>query len=206
MNGAIINVPAIFIAALATTICYIGIRQSATFNGFVVAIKVAIVVLVIALAATLIARRKTVLGTSVRAAATLVGGALGFVVAVSVGTQLHSIVTDIGTDNPTRLLVGAIALVLVVGILLVRLVGLAQADGAKIVTLFLGAFVTVLVGAIAPYVFDEIGDGVQTLRYFAFGLALIVMSVFRPQGLLPNRRRATELADRKKEVAVGVNA
>jgi len=51
LNGAIINVPAIFIAALATTICYIGIRQSATFNGFVVAIKVAIVVLVIAFGA-----------------------------------------------------------------------------------------------------------------------------------------------------------
>src|SRR6185436_19769862 len=39
-SGALINMPAIFIAALATTICYIGIRQSATFNGFVVAIKV----------------------------------------------------------------------------------------------------------------------------------------------------------------------
>ena len=51
LNGAIINVPAIFIAALATTICYIGIRQSATFNGFVVAIKVSIVVLVIAFGA-----------------------------------------------------------------------------------------------------------------------------------------------------------
>ena len=51
MSGAIVNIPAIFIAALATTICYIGIRQSATFNGFVVAIKVSIVVLVIAFGA-----------------------------------------------------------------------------------------------------------------------------------------------------------
>ena len=50
-SGALVNVPAIFIAALATTICYIGIRQSATFNGFVVAIKVSIVVLVIAFGA-----------------------------------------------------------------------------------------------------------------------------------------------------------
>ena len=50
-SGALINVPAIFIAALATTICVIGIRQSATFNGFVVAIKVSIVVLVIAFGA-----------------------------------------------------------------------------------------------------------------------------------------------------------
>ena len=50
-SGALVNVPAILIAALATTICYIGIRQSATFNGFVVAIKVSIVVLVIAFGA-----------------------------------------------------------------------------------------------------------------------------------------------------------
>jgi basic amino acid/polyamine antiporter, APA family len=51
LSGALINVPAIFVAALATTICYIGIRQSATFNGFVVAVKVSIVVLVIAFGA-----------------------------------------------------------------------------------------------------------------------------------------------------------
>jgi APA family basic amino acid/polyamine antiporter len=51
LSGAIFNLPAIFIAALATTICYIGIRQSASFNGFVVAIKVSIVVLVIAFGA-----------------------------------------------------------------------------------------------------------------------------------------------------------
>jgi APA family basic amino acid/polyamine antiporter len=51
LSGAMLNVPAILIAALATTICYIGIRQSATFNGFVVAIKVSIVVLVIAFGA-----------------------------------------------------------------------------------------------------------------------------------------------------------
>lgn len=51
LSGALVNLPAIFIAALATTICYIGIRQSATFNGFVVAIKVAIVVAVIAFGA-----------------------------------------------------------------------------------------------------------------------------------------------------------
>jgi APA family basic amino acid/polyamine antiporter len=36
------------IAALATLVCYIGIRQSATVNGVVVAIKVTIVILVIA--------------------------------------------------------------------------------------------------------------------------------------------------------------
>lgn len=164
------------------------------------------VVLIIALLATLIARRRTLLGSSPRAAATFAGGILGFVVAVSLGTRLHSIVTGIGTDNPTRLLVGAVTVFLIVGILLIGLIRLAQSESAKTAGLFLGAFVAVMAGAIAPYVFDEIGDGVQALRYFAFGIALIVMSVFRPQGLLPNRRRAIELADRKKEVEAGVNA
>ena len=50
-SGAMFNLPAILIAAVATSICYIGIRQSATVNGIVVAIKVTIVVLVIAFGA-----------------------------------------------------------------------------------------------------------------------------------------------------------
>jgi APA family basic amino acid/polyamine antiporter len=51
VEHAIINLPAVFIAALATMICYIGIRQSASVNGVVVAIKVTIVILVIAFGA-----------------------------------------------------------------------------------------------------------------------------------------------------------
>jgi len=47
-TGAIVNLPAVIIAALVTGICYVGIRQSAFVNGIVVAIKVTIVVLVIA--------------------------------------------------------------------------------------------------------------------------------------------------------------
>jgi branched-chain amino acid transport system permease protein len=31
-------------------------------------------------------------------------------------------------------------------------------------------------------------------RYFVFGVVLVIVMVFRPQGLLPNRRRAAELA------------
>jgi basic amino acid/polyamine antiporter, APA family len=46
-TDGILNIPAVFIAGVATAICYIGIRQSATVNGIVVAIKVTIVVLVI---------------------------------------------------------------------------------------------------------------------------------------------------------------
>jgi APA family basic amino acid/polyamine antiporter len=50
-TGAIVNLPAVIIAAIVTAICYVGIRQSALVNGVVVAIKVTIVVLVIAFGA-----------------------------------------------------------------------------------------------------------------------------------------------------------
>jgi branched-chain amino acid transport system permease protein len=40
-------------------------------------------------------------------------------------------------------------------------------------------------------------------RYLFFGLALVVIMVLRPQGLIPNRRRSLELKDRRKEVIVG---
>ena len=50
-TGAIINLPAVFIAGLAGAICYAGIRQSAFFNTFVVALKVTVIVAVIAFGA-----------------------------------------------------------------------------------------------------------------------------------------------------------
>src|SRR5215467_3972091 len=46
-TGAIINVPAMLIVAFLTFICYIGIRQSASFNSVIVAIKVTVVLLFI---------------------------------------------------------------------------------------------------------------------------------------------------------------
>jgi branched-chain amino acid transport system permease protein len=41
-------------------------------------------------------------------------------------------------------------------------------------------------------------------RYIVFGLALILVMVFRPQGIVPSRRRAVELADRAKEAPTDV--
>jgi branched-chain amino acid transport system permease protein len=38
-------------------------------------------------------------------------------------------------------------------------------------------------------------------RFAIFGVVIIAIMVFRPQGLIPSRRRAMELHDRKKEVA-----
>jgi APA family basic amino acid/polyamine antiporter len=46
-TGAIINVPAMLIIAFLTYICYVGIKQSATFNSVIVAIKVTVVLLFI---------------------------------------------------------------------------------------------------------------------------------------------------------------
>jgi branched-chain amino acid transport system permease protein len=45
----------------------------------------------------------------------------------------------------------------------------------------------VLVGM--PEVFRSVGDA----RYLLFGLAIVVVMIFRPQGLIPSRRRAAEL-------------
>jgi len=47
-TGAIINVPAMAIVSALTVICYIGIRQSSSFNTVIVAIKVMVVLLFIA--------------------------------------------------------------------------------------------------------------------------------------------------------------
>ena len=46
-TGAIINLPAVFIAAVAGAICYTGIRRSALVNTLVVALKVAVIIAVI---------------------------------------------------------------------------------------------------------------------------------------------------------------
>ncbi|HQR48634.1 MAG TPA: amino acid permease [Steroidobacteraceae bacterium] len=46
-TGAIINLPAVLILCVMSALCYIGIHQSARFNGIVVAIKVTVIVLFI---------------------------------------------------------------------------------------------------------------------------------------------------------------
>jgi APA family basic amino acid/polyamine antiporter len=50
-TGAIINLPAVFIASVAGTICYVGIRQSAIVNTLIVALKVSVIIAVIAFGA-----------------------------------------------------------------------------------------------------------------------------------------------------------
>jgi branched-chain amino acid transport system permease protein len=38
-------------------------------------------------------------------------------------------------------------------------------------------------------------------RFVIFGVMIILIMIFRPQGIVPSRRRAMELKDRAKEVA-----
>jgi APA family basic amino acid/polyamine antiporter len=54
MTGAIANLPAIVIIGAATALCYRGIKESATVNTIIVAIKVAIVMAVIAFGASFV--------------------------------------------------------------------------------------------------------------------------------------------------------
>jgi APA family basic amino acid/polyamine antiporter len=53
-TGAILNVPAMLIVGAIATICYVGIKQSSTFNAVIVTIKVTVVVLFILLGVSFI--------------------------------------------------------------------------------------------------------------------------------------------------------
>jgi branched-chain amino acid transport system permease protein len=66
----------------------------------------------------------------------------------------------------------------------------------------------ILGGALISYIPDRL-RGIQDpifhtdlfgFRFAIFGLVIIAIMIFRPQGLIPSRRRAMELKDREKEV------
>ena len=62
-----------------------------------------------------------------------------------------------------------------------------------------GNILGVLVGAGLLTYLPERFREFEELRPFAFGVAMVAVMVLRPQGLIPNRRRARELEDRKTE-------
>ncbi|MGA8112738.1 MAG: branched-chain amino acid ABC transporter permease [Actinocatenispora sp.] len=64
-----------------------------------------------------------------------------------------------------------------------------------------GNLAGVTLGAILISYLPERFRGFQEWRFLAFGAALIAVMVFRPQGLIPSRRRAVELADRRQAAA-----
>ena len=71
----------------------------------------------------------------------------------------------------------------------------------------LGSIAGALIGAAVITVFPEIlrslPDQFQESRYMIFGAALVIMMIFRPQGIIPSRRRSAELKGEVHE-AVGV--
>jgi branched-chain amino acid transport system permease protein len=67
-----------------------------------------------------------------------------------------------------------------------------------------GNMAGVAVGAVLlTYLPERFRDFAQ-YRTLVFGLAMVLVMLLRPQGLIPSRRRARELADRAKEAQVNV--
>jgi branched-chain amino acid transport system permease protein len=67
-----------------------------------------------------------------------------------------------------------------------------------------GNMVGVALGAVLLAYLPERFRTVADYRWLAFGLAMVLVMVLRPQGLVPSRRRASELADRAKEATGNV--
>jgi len=67
----------------------------------------------------------------------------------------------------------------------------------------------ILGGALISYIPDRLrgisdpffDTDLYGFRFAIFGVVIIIIMIFRPQGLIPSRRRAMELKDREKEVA-----
>ncbi len=57
----------------------------------------------------------------------------------------------------------------------------------------MGSIPGALLGSVLIVLVPEIFRGFQEYRFFYFGIALIVIMIFRPQGLLPSKRRKAEL-------------
>ena len=65
----------------------------------------------------------------------------------------------------------------------------------------------ILGGVLIAYVPERLrgievfGQDLFQWRFLMFGVIIILIMIFRPQGVIPSRRRAMELKDRAKEVA-----
>ena len=56
-----------------------------------------------------------------------------------------------------------------------------------------GNLAGVILGGVVIAYLPERFRGFEDKRFLVFGIALVVMMIFRPQGLLPNRRVAAEM-------------
>jgi branched-chain amino acid transport system permease protein len=67
-----------------------------------------------------------------------------------------------------------------------------------------GNMLGVAVGAALLFYLPERYREFQDYRLLIFGLALVLITIYRPQGLIPSKRRARELADRAQEAPTNV--
>ena len=56
-----------------------------------------------------------------------------------------------------------------------------------------GSVVGAAVIVVVPEIIRSVFPGFQQYRYLAFGAVLVAVMIFRPQGLIPSRRRRIEL-------------
>ena len=57
-------------------------------------------------------------------------------------------------------------------------------------------------GAVAIVLVPEVFRGFEEYRFFVFGLALVLVMIFRPQGILPSKRRKAELKGGTRDEAL----
>src|SRR5919106_190497 len=57
----------------------------------------------------------------------------------------------------------------------------------------MGSIAGSIIGAAVVVLLPEIFRGFEDYRFFAFGVVIVVMMIFRPQGVLPSKRRKAEL-------------
>jgi branched-chain amino acid transport system permease protein len=57
----------------------------------------------------------------------------------------------------------------------------------------MGSIAGAIVGSAVVVLLPEIFRGFEDYRFFAFGIVIVLMMIFRPQGLLPSKRRKAEL-------------
>jgi branched-chain amino acid transport system permease protein len=64
----------------------------------------------------------------------------------------------------------------------------------------MGSIWGAVVGAALLIILPEVFRGFEDYRFFVFGIALMVVMTFRPQGIIPSRRRALELRGEEERI------
>jgi APA family basic amino acid/polyamine antiporter len=211
-TGAIINLPAIFIVAVVTFICYIGIKQSAWVNNIIVIIKVSIVVVIIAAGSFFISTHNWTpfippntghfgdFGWSgvIRAAAVIFFAYVGFDAVSTAAQEAKNPQRDVSFGLMASLLICTLLYILMSGVL-TGLLPYQQLDSAAPVAVALDAHpelrvlsTWVIVGALMGLT--------SVILVLALGQARIMLAMAR-DGLLPTSLAAVHPRFRTPHVA-----